>query len=197
MIWKKKKVKKLSKLTWWDITVDQYQRLNGLDVNDVGDQITAAEILMGINVDDMLWKDFCVKLNELNFLTEPMPKTIVRDSYKLNGRKYDCLYNLQQMSVARYMDYANLIKTNDMVQVLGVFLVPEGKEYGEYDIDQVYEDIKTMSIVEAYGIFNFFVLQFKVCIATLNDYSMKVLKKDKKLQELVLDIMESYSMLGL
>lgn len=197
MIWKKKKVKKLSKLTWWDITVDQYQRLNGLDVNDVGDQIAAAEILMGINVDDMLWKDFCVKLNELNFLTEPMPKTIVRDSYKLNGRKYDCLYNLQQMSVARYMDYANLIKTNDMVQVLGVFLVPEGKEYGEYDIDQVYEDIKTMSIVEAYGIFNFFVLQFKVCIATLNDYSMKVLKKDKKLQELVLDIMESYSMLGL
>lgn len=197
MIWKKKKVKKLSKLTWWDITVDQYQRLNGLDVNDVGDQITAAEILMGINVDDMLWKDFCVKLNELNFLTEPMPKTIVRDSYKLNGRKYDCLYNLQQMSVARYMDYANLIKTNDMVQVLGVFLVPEGKEYGEYDIDQVYEDIKTMNIVEAYGIFNFFVLQFKVCIATLNDYSMKVLKKDKKLQELVLDIMESYSMLGL
>ena len=195
MFLKKLKKEKLSKMTWWDITVDQYQKLKGLDSEDVGDQITAAEILLGYKVDDMLWGDFCVKLNDLNFMKDPMPKTIVRDSYKLNGRKYNCMYNLQQMSVARYIDFTNLIKTNDMVKILGVFLVPDGKEYGCYDIDQVYEDIKGMSIVEAYGIFSFFVMQFKVCIRTLNDYSMNLLKKDKKLQQVVSDIMESYFML--
>ena len=194
MFWKKNKLKKLHRMSWNDITVEQYQKLKGLDPNDVSDQITAAEILLGYNVDDMLWSDFCVKLNELNFLTEPIPKTIVRESYRLNGRKYNCMYNLQQMSVARYMDFTNLIKTNDMVKILGVFLVPDGKEYGCYDIDQVYDDIRTMNIVEAYGIFNFFRLQFKVCTGTLNDYSMKLLRKDKKLQKVVSELMGSYYM---
>lgn len=201
MFWKKKSKEKLGKMTWYDITVDQYQRIKGLgqiDPNDVEDQITAAEILLGINADDMLWKDFCVKLNELDFLKNPIPKTIVRGSYKLNGRKYNCMYNLQQMSVARYMDFTNLLKTNDMVKILGVFLVPEGKEYGEgYDLDQVYDDIGNMNIVEAFGIFNFFKVQFIACIKTMKDYSVKVLRKDKKLQALVSDIMESYCMLDL
>ena len=197
MIFKKKHKKKLSTMTWYDITVDQYQRLKGLDFEDVADQITAAEILLKINADDMLWKDFCVKLNELNFLTEPIPRRIVRGSYELNGKKYNCMYNLQQMNVARYMDFTNLIKTGDMVKILGVFLVPDGKEYGDYDIDQVYEDIGTMSIVEAYGIFNFFKLQFIACTKTMKDYSVSLLKKDRKLMEVVSGIMESYSMLDL
>lgn len=193
-LFKKKSKKKVEKKSWYDITLGQYQRLNGLDFNDVGDLITAAEILLGINADDMLWKDFCMKLNELNFLTEPMPETIVRTSYKLNGRKYNCMYNLQEMSVARYMDFTNLVKNNDLVKILGVFLVPDGKEYGEYDIDQVYDDIRTMSVVEAYGIFNFFKVQFIVCIKTMKDYSVKMLKKDKRLQRVVSELMESYSM---
>lgn len=197
MFWKKNKVKKLHSMSWNDITVEQYQKLRGLDPNDVSDQITAAEILLEINADDMKWSDFCVKLNELNFLKDPIPKTIVRESYKLNGRKYNCMYNLQQMSVARYMDFTNLIKTNDLVKILGVFLVPDGKEYGNYDMDQVYDDIKTMNIVEAYGIFNFFKLQFIVCIKTMKDYSVKMLRKDRKLQVLVSEVMESCSMLDL
>lgn len=197
MFWKKNKVKKLHSMSWNDITVEQYQKLRGLDPNDVSDQITAAEILLGINADDMKWSDFCVKLNELNFLKDPIPKTIVRESYKLNGRKYNCMYNLQQMSVARYMDFTNLIKTNDLVKILGVFLVPDGKDYGNYDMDQVYDDIKTMNIVEAYGIFNFFKLQFIVCIKTMKDYSVKMLRKDRKLQALVSEVMESCSMLDL
>lgn len=194
MIFKKKNRKKLQEMDWYSITVDQFQRLKGLDLKDVSDQITAAEILLGINADDMVWGDFCKKLNELSFLNEPMPKTIVRNSYVLNGRKYNCLYNLEELSVARYMDFTNLGRTGDMVKILGVFLVPDGKEYGNYDMNQVYEDIKTMSIVEAYGIFNFFKVQFIVCIKTMKDYSVKLLGKNKKLKDLVSDIMESYSL---
>ena len=194
MFWKKKRKEKLTGLTWFDITVGQYQKLKGLDPDDVSDQITAAEILLGYNVDDMLWGDFCVKLNELNFMKDPMPKTIIRNSYTLNGRKYNCMYNLQQMSVARYMDFTNLLKTDDLVKILGVFLVPDGEEYGEYDMDRVYEDIESMSVVEAFGIFNFFKVQFLVCTKTMKDYSMKLLKKDRRLQGLVSELMESYSM---
>lgn len=192
--WLKKKKVQLTGMTWYDVTVDQFQRMKGLDLKDLDGQIEAASILLGINSDDMLWKDFCKELKKLDFLNEGMPKTIIRKSYVLNGRKYVCLPNLQELTVSRYMDFVNLSKTGDMVKILGVFLIPEGKEYGEYDLEEVYEDIKTMNIVEASGIFNFFLLEFRVCINTLQDYSVKALRKNPELQKLVLEAMELCSM---
>lgn len=188
----RRKKEKLKSMDWFDITVEQYQKLKGLDLTDISDQITAGEILLGINADNMVWKDFCKEFNKLAFMNEPLPETIIRDSYVLNGKKYNCLYNLQQMNVARYMDFTNIAKTGDIVKILGVFLVPDGKEYGDYDLKEVYEDIKTMSIVEAMGIFNFFKVQFIACIKTMKDYSVNLLKKDKKLQEMVSAVMDSF-----
>lgn len=195
MFWKKKIDKK--GLTWYDVTLEQYQKLEGLDLNDLDGQIEAATILLGVDTDDMTWPEFCKELKKLDFLNEPMPKTIIRKSYVLNGRKYDCFANLQELTVSRYMDYMNLSKTKDMVKTLAVFLIPEGKEYGDYDMDQVYDDIKTMSIVEASGIFSFFFLEFRVCIGVLKDFSVKALRRDRKLQALVSELMESCCMLDL
>ena len=192
MLFRRKKEKK--GMTWDDITLGQYQRVKALDLTDVADQITAGEILLGIDANNMTWKDFCVELNKLNFMKEELPETIVRDSYTLNGRKYNCIYNLQQMSVARYIDFMNLIKTGDVVKILGVFLVPEGKEYGDYDIEKVYDDIRSMNVVEAYGIFNFFRVQFVACIKTTEDYLVKEVKMDKTLQAAISAGMECYCM---
>lgn len=195
MFWKKKIDKK--GLTWYDVTLEQYQKLEGLDLNDLDGQIEAATILLGVDTNDMTWPEFCKEVKKLDFLYEPMPKTIIRKSYVLNGRKYDCFANLQELTVSRYMDYMNLSKTKDMVKTLAVFLIPEGKEYGDYDMDQVYDDIKTMNVVEASGIFSFFLLEFRVCIGVLKDFSVKALRKDKKLQALVSEVMESYCTLDL
>jgi len=194
MKWFKKKMSQLTGMTWYDVTVEQFQRIQGLDLKDMDGQIEAASILLGINSDDMTWKEFCKELRKLDFLNEPMPNTIVRKSYVLNGRKYNCLYDIQDLSVARYMDFSKLAPTNDLVKILAVFLIPEGKEYGE-DLDQVYEDIKTMNIVEAKGIFNFFILEFRACIRVMKDFSVKALRKSPELQRLVSQTMESSFML--
>lgn len=191
--WLKRKKIQLTGMSWYDVTVDQFQRMKGLDMTDFDNQIEAASILLGINCDDMQWKDFCKELKKLEFLNQEMPKTIIRKSYTLNGRKYNCLPNLQELTVTRYMDFTTLSKEGDMVKILGVFLIPEGKEYGTYDLDEVYEDIRTMNIVEASGIYNFFLLEFRVCISTLQDYSVKVLKKNPELRNLVLEVMDSCS----
>ena len=192
MFWKKKKEKPA--LTWYDVTLDQYQKLQNIDTSELEGQIEAATILLGVNTDDMTWVEFCKELSKLDFLTEPIPKTIVRNSYMLNGRKYNCFVNLQDLTVSRYMDFENLSKTKDLVKILAVFLIPDGKEYGSYDLDEVYEDIKTMNIVEASGIFNFFPLEFRICIEVLKDYSIKELKRNPELQRLVSELMESCSM---
>lgn len=195
MFWKKKKEKPA--LTWYDVTLDQYQKLQNIDTSELEGQIEAATILLGVDTDDMTWAEFCKELSKLDFLNKPMPKTIIRNSYRLNGRKYNCFANLQELTVSRYMDFVNLSKTKDLVKILAVFLIPDGKEYGSYDLDEVYEDIKTMNVVEASGIFNFFPLEFRACIEVLKDYSMKKLKKSPELRKAVLAIMESYCMLDL
>ena len=181
-------------MDWSDITLKQFNSLKGLDLKDLDDQITAAEILLGINADDLTWIEFSKKVKALDFLDKEIPRSIIRKTYTLNGRKYITKVNLQELSVARYMDFCNLAPTGE---ILAVVLIPEGKEYGDYDLDQVYNDILTMSMVDVYSVFSFFKMQFIACIKTMKDFSVKALKKDKKLQGLVSELMESYSMLDL
>lgn len=194
---KKKKVEEKGSMSWYDVTLGQFQQLKKLDLSELDGQIEAASILLGINTDDMTWIEFCGELKKLDFLKDPIPKTIVRKSYVLNGKKYDCFSDLQNMTVSRYMDWSKLAPTMDYAKILCIFLVPEGKEYGSYDLKEVEEDIKSMNVVEAYGIFNFFKLQFIVCIKTMKDYSVKMLKDQPQLKKVVSDLMESYCMLDL
>ena len=188
---RKKKVREGK--TWYDVTLAQFQELKGLDLKDLEGQIDAAGILLGVNVDDMSWADFCRELNKLSFLNEEVPKVIIRNAYELNGRRYVTQANLQEFTVARYMDFVNQSKTGKWERILSTVLVPEGKEYGEYDMDKVYLDILSMNIVDAYAVFNFFRLQFIVCIKTMKDFSVKALKGNPELQWLVSEVMEYYS----
>ena len=180
-------------MDWKDVSLGTFKKLKGLDFNDLDDQIEAAAILLGIDVDSMKWGDFCRELGRLDFLKDEIPRSIVRTSYTLNGRKYITKANLQELTVSRYMDFMNQSRTGDLEKILSVVLVPEGKDYGDYDIEQVYKDILTMSIVDVYAVFNFFRVQFIVCVKTMKDFSVKSLRKDPKLAELVSDAMEFYS----
>lgn len=195
-LFKRTKVQ-LAGMTWNDVTLGQFKRLKGLNPNDVDDQIEAASILLDIKSDDMLWKDFCKELRKLEFMNQEMPKTIIRKSYMLNGRKYITRANLQDLTVSGYMDFVNLAPSGDLEKILAVVLIPEGQEYGKYDLDPVYQDILTMSVVDAYAIFNFFKVQFIVCIKTMEDFSVKALKGNRELQKVVLEAMESCFMLDL
>lgn len=196
MLFKRKK-KVVEGMTWWDVTLGKFQDLKGLDLKELDGQIEAARILLGVGVDDMTWGEFCKELNRLKFLEEEVPKSIIRESYVLNGRRYVTRANLQDFTVARYMDFVNQGRTGKWERILSVVLVPEGKEYGEYDMDRVYTDILSMSIVDAYAVFNFFRVQFIVCTKTMKDFSVRALKRNPELRSLVeeaLDSMGSSSM---
>lgn len=193
MIFKRKK-KTVEGKTWYDVTLAQFQALKELDLTDMEGQIEAARLLLGIQVDDMTWGAFCKELNRLNFLDTEVPKVIIRNAYVLNGRRYVTSANLQEFTVARYMDFVNQSKTGKWERILSTVLIPEGKEYGDYDMDQVYLDILGMSIVDAYAVFSFFRLQFIVCIKTMKDFSVRELRRNPELQGLVSEVMESYSM---
>lgn len=184
-------------MDWKDVSLGTFKRLKGLDINELDDQIEFASILLGIDVDDMTWMDFCKELRKLDFLKDEVPRTIVRTSYTLNGRRYVTKAALNELTVARYMDFTNQSRTGDLEKILSVVLIPEGKEYGDYDIEEVYRDILTMSIVDVYAVFNFFKAQFIVCVKTMKDFSVRKLRRDKRLRALVSEAMESCCMLDL
>ena len=175
-------------MTYNDITLRQYLKVKNLDTDDVEDQIRATEILLNINADNLTIQEWAEKVKELDFLAEPIPKTIIRFSYNINNRVYDCRPRLDNLSVSQYMDYVNLAKDQDHPErILAVILIPEGKKYAEgYDINQVYEDILDIPVIDFFSILDFFILQFKVCIKTLEEYSMDLMRtgtlsrKDKK-----------------
>lgn len=193
MIFKRKK--KVSEgMTWYDVTLGKFQDLKGLEFKELDGQIEAARILLGVNVDDMTWADFCKELRKLEFLGSEIPQTIIRKTYDLNGRRYVTNANLQEFTVARYMDFINQSKTGKWERILSTVLIPEGKDYGEYDMDQVYLDILSMNIVDAYAVFNFFRVQFIVCTKTMKDFSVRALRRNPELRKLVSEVMESYSM---
>ena len=196
MIFKRKK-KTVGGMTWQDVTLGKFQDLKSLDLKDLEGQIEAARILLGIRVDDMTWAEFCKELNKLKFLENQIPEVIIRKSYDLNGRRYVTKANLQEFTVARYMDFVNQSKTGKWERILSTVLIPEGKEYGEYDMDRVYLDILSMSIVDAYAVFNFFRVQFIVCTKTMKDFSVRALKRNPELRNLVSEVMEFYSTSGL
>lgn len=193
---------KPKKMSWDDITVRQYNQIKNLDLTKIEDQITAAEILLNIKADDMTWVEFGKELRKLDFLSEPMPKTIIRFAYTLNGRKYVCNPNPADMSVSQFMDYSETAKTGCIEKILAVFLIPEGKEYADYDINQVYEDILDMSVQQAEGLLGFFRIVVRVLSETLSDYSVQKLKnlnkKDRELIKQALELVTTdyYSTLG-
>ena len=62
----------------------QFKKLKGLDLSDLSDQITAAEILLNINADDMTWIEFSKKLNDLVEV-----KGLGIKCYGLDGERWD------------------------------------------------------------------------------------------------------------
>lgn len=186
-------------MDWKDITLDQFQKIRKLDLSELDGQIGAASIILGIDEDKTSWIEFCKELSNLEFLKNEIPRTIIRKSYVLNGRKYNTRAALNELTVARYMDFTTLAPKGELEKILAVVLIPDGEEYGDYDMEAVYKDILTMSVVDAYAVFNFFRVQFIVCIKTMKDFSVKLLKRDKGLQKVVgqaleLALMESSSM---
>lgn len=185
-------------MTWEDVTLGKFQDLKGLDLTELDGQIEAARVLLGVEVDDMTWAEFCKELNRLKFLDSQIPEVIIRNAYVLNGRRYSARADLMDFTVARYMDFVNQSKTGKWERILSVVLVPEGKEYGSgYDMEEVYQDILSMSIVDAYAVFNFFRVQFIVCIKTMKDFSVRALRRNPELRDLVSEAMECFYTSGL
>lgn len=204
---------KLKYTNWKDITVDLFlniqQRLSMIektgdeDIDNINRYIVIISCLSDKDEDvvaDLDVNEFGRLVRKTAFLND-MPKAEIKDRYKVNGNIYDVYLNLQQMTMAQYIDFQTFYKEKDKYtkQILACFLIPKGKKYCEdYKIEDVINDIGKMSIVDAYSIMFFFTLIFTNLTKTMLGYSTKKMKKmmrkekneekKKKIQEAITQI---------
>lgn len=127
------------------------------------------------------------ELGKLKFMESTPQAAQVKNSYKINGTEYVLTTNLQEMTVAQYIDYQVYIKNPQqyMQEMLTVFLIPKGKKYNEdYDVAEAAKDMGNLPIEDAYGISFFLtVLLQSLTRVTTSSALRKMLKELKKVKD--------------
>lgn len=127
------------------------------------------------------------EFGKLKFMESTPQAAQVKNSYKINGTEYVLTTNLQEMTVAQYIDYQVYIKNPQqyMQEMLTVFLIPKGKKYNEgYDVAEAAKDMGNLPIEDAYGISFFLtVLLQSLTKVTTSSALRKMLKELKKVKD--------------
>lgn len=171
-----------------DLTIAKYQELLSIDWNDMEElerQVTMISILSGKDEEEVLnlpLTEYTKLASQTEFLTkEPQVKKRVPNNIKINGRTYELLKDVKDMTAGQYIDYQQYLSLNDinkfLPNILSCFIIPKGKKYGEYNVDDVIADIKDMSVEEALSIASFFMKKFRTSIEGILLYLTWTLKR--------------------
>ena len=191
---------KLKYNNWQSISIKKFDEISNIlsSMNNVNEDealeinINLLSVLCDVpveEIEDLPLTEFSKLVKQTEFLKE-MPKVDIKDNYIINGKKYVLLTNVQKMTTAQYIDYQTLVKNADknVKELLSVFLIPKGKKYGEYDLEEVMSDIYNyFPITDARAVSFFFTLVLqsltKATLISLERRTKKELKKTKTKEE--------------
>ena len=183
------------KKSWKDVTIDEYfdlcERLSDDTLTDYEKIIIKISFITGKNEDEiwnLSWSDFRSLQVEALWMDEFQLKENVKfKSIEINGEKYSIDTNLQNFTVAQYIDFQTFFpkrKTNERVigNILACFIIPKGKKYAEgYNIQELVENINSnLDIMTANEIMFFFLKQYLISIRATANYFNWILKRMKK-----------------
>jgi len=183
------------KNSWKDVTIDEYfdlcERLSDDTLTDYEKIIIKIAFITGKSEDEiwnLSWYDFRNLQVESLWMEEFQLKENVKfKSIEINGEKYSIDTNLQNFTVAQYIDFQTFFpkrKTNERVigNILACFIIPKGKKYAEgYDIQELVENINSnLDIMTANEIMFFFLKQYLISIRATANYFNWILKRMKK-----------------
>ena len=159
------------KKSWKDVTIDEYfdlcKRLSDDTLTDYEKIIIKIAFITGKNEDEiwnLTWTEFRELQVEALWMDEFQLKENVKfKSIEINGEKYSIDTNLQNFTVAQYIDFQTFFpkrKENQRIigNILACFIIPQGKKYAEdYDIKELVDNINSnLDIMTANEILFFF-----------------------------------------
>lgn len=177
-----------------DLTIAKYQELLSMDwesMEELDRQVSLISVLDDKDEEEVLnlpLTEYTKLAAQTEFLLkDPEVKKRKPNKVKINGREYDIVKEVKDMTAGQYIDYQQYLALNDinkfLPNILSCFIIPKGKRYGEYNIDDAINDIKCMSVEEALSIASFFMRKFRTSIEGILLYlrwNLKMVKKKTK-----------------
>lgn len=199
-------MKNTIKKSWRDVTIDEYfelvDKLNDPELEETDKEVYKLSFINNIP-EDNIWNLNIGEFRKLQIESLWMDDFKIQEDVKfksldINGSKYTIDTNLQNFTVAQYIDFQTFFpkhKTNPRVlgNILACFIIPQGKEYASgYDIYELVRYINSnLDILTANEIMFFFLKQYLISIrATANyfNWTLKKLKKNMKNKEKLAEI---------
>jgi len=192
------------KKSWKDVTIDEYfdlcERLSDDALTDYEKIIIKIAFITGKREEEIWnlnWDEFRTLQVEALWMDEfKLKENVNFKTIEINGEKYSIDTNLQNFTVAQYIDFQTFFpkrKTNERIigNILACFIIPKGKKYADgYNIQELVENINSnLDIMTANEIMFFFLKQYLISIRATANYFNWILKrmkrkaKDKKLIE--------------
>lgn len=181
-------------MEWQDVNVKTFKQIQDYisttQDGNIEQSVHLLSLIEGKDEDtyfNMPIKQLTEEFAKLKFMECTPQAAKVKNTYKINGTEYVLTTNLQEMTVAQYIDYQVYIKNPQqyMQEMLTVFLIPKGKKYNEdYDVAAAAQDMGDLPIEDAYGI-SFFLttLLRSLTKVTTSSALRKMLKELKRVKD--------------
>lgn len=185
-------------MDWNDVTLQKWNELESIYKKTYPDEILQTADVLTVLFDiespmDLSPAEFTKYVNELSFLTTPVPEKKLCNKYTINGTTYNFRGNIMEVAMGQLMDWREF-STNenlDYAQCLSVFMIPEGHKYNDgYDMEKTIKDIGSLPIADVLKLWNFFSSAQILFTNTLIDYFRRQLKKTNLPKEQKLEIKE-------
>lgn len=194
------------KKSWRDVSIDEYfelvDKLNDPELEETDKEVYKLSFINNIPEDD-IWNLEISEFRKLQVESLWMNDFKIQEDVKfksldINGSKYTIDTNLQNFTVAQYIDFQTFFpkhKENPRIlgNILACFIIPKGKTYAsDYDIPELVKIINTnLDILTANEIMFFFLKQYLISIRVLANYfnwTIRRLKRKTKNNQKVLDL---------
>lgn len=135
------------------LSIGKFMEIQDIDftgMEEIDIQVSLIAILNDMTKDEVMdlplndYKD-CVR--KLKFLaTKPEPKTKIPKAVKLDGKEYTVIKDIKEMTAGQYIDYQNYLSHKEnkyLPHILSCFIIPKGEKYGDSNLMEIIEIIKT------------------------------------------------------
>ncbi len=135
------------------LSIGKFMEIQDIDftgMEEIDIQVSLIAILNDMTEDEVMdlplneYKD-CVR--KLKFLaTKPEPNTKIPKAVKLDGKEYTVIKDIKEMTAGQYIDYQNYLSHKEnkyLPHILSCFIIPKGEKYGDSNLMEIIEIIKT------------------------------------------------------
>lgn len=175
---------------WKEVTVKEFVQLQALKIDDyetpLDYNVAVLSVLSGESEDDILslpYTELLAHIDRLSFINT-LPEGKLANSYVINGKKYNTVMNVKDLTAQQYIDYVRMLgrnKDNAMLHyILAIFLIEDGKAYNTegFDVDAAAEEISEhFSLADAYALSTFFLITRNALVSAMQNYSASKLRR--------------------